>query len=213
MNDETRKGKYKAFAGLVILALVFFIMSYLTQEHEATIRTLIGEEKTLGMLLYILVTATAVTVSPISTIPLIPLATSMWGWILSGILSVLGWLLGAQIAFMLARHYGKPLVQKVMSIEKLEKFERQIPEEHLFWTVVFLRMFVSVDLLSWALGLFSNMKNVPYITATLIGITPFAFIFAYTGTLSIPYQIAILVVACGVTLVWYIFRKRIYNKG
>lgn len=213
MNNESRATKYKAFAGLIILALIFFIMSYLTQKHEDTVRLMLGEEKTLGMIIYVLITMTAVTIAPVSTLPLIPLASNLWGWVAAGALSVIGWLLGSQIAFMLARHYGKPLVQRIISIEKLEKFEKQIPEDHLFWTVVFLRMFVSVELLSWALGLFSSMKNVPYIIATFIGITPFAFIFAYTGTLSMSYQVAMLVVAAGITLLWYIYRKRIYKQS
>lgn len=213
MFSDVNKGRYKAFAGLIILATIFFVMSYITQEYEDAVRLIIGEKKTIGMLIYVFITTVAVVVAPVSTLPLIPLASGLWGWVIAGVLSITGWLLGAEIAFLLGRHYGKPLVQRIVSVEKLEQFERHIPEDHLFWTVVFLRMFVSVDLLSWALGLFSSMKNLSYITATLIGITPFAFIFAYTGTLSTPYQAAILIVAAGITLIWYILYRKKYSRA
>ena len=155
----------------------------------------------------------SVVLAPVSMLPLIPLASHLWGWFLAGFLSVLGWLIGAQIAFFLARRYGKPFVKRIISIEKLHKLEQQIPEEHLFWTVVFLRMCVSVDLLSYALGLFSNMKNGSYMLATFLGITPFAFIFAYTGTLSGNYQIVIVIVASCLGAAWYLTRKRKSEKN
>ena len=50
-----------------------------------------------------------------------------------------------------------------------------------FMSVVLLRMVLPVDVLSYALGFFSDISLWRYTTATIIGIAPFAFIFAYAG--------------------------------
>ena len=65
----------------------------------------------------------------------------------------------------------------------------------LFLTVVFFRMVIPVDGLSYFLGLFSKMSFKSYTLATVIGITPFALVFAYAGGLNIYYQIGALAIA------------------
>ncbi|MBI2459741.1 MAG: VTT domain-containing protein [Parcubacteria group bacterium] len=144
------------------------------------------------MAAYIFFTIIAVVFAPVSTLPLIPLATSVWGWFIAGMLSIVGWTIGAQIAFYIARYFGKPLVKKLISFDKLNKFENYFPKQNTFWAVVFFRMVIPVDVLSYALGLFSRMNGFSYFLATLIGVAPFAFILAYAGTLSVGFQIAAL---------------------
>jgi len=162
------------------------------------------------MLYYVIITAVAVVVAPVSTLPLIPVASVAWGWFIAGVLSILGWVLGSQIVFLLARRYGKPLVQKMVSLERLERYEKRLPEKNIFWTVVLLRMVVPVDVLSYAVGLFSEMKSRTYFLATILGVIPFAFIFAYTGTLSIGTQLIVYIeVAALVFLVYMLKNKKI----
>ena len=78
------------------------------------------------------------------------------------------------------------MVRRYMSLERLRTFEKRFSRHDLFWTVVFLRMTVPVDILSYALGLFSTISARSFFVATIIGVTPFAFMFAYVGTLP-PY--------------------------
>ena len=105
----------------------------------------------------------------------------------------MGWVLDSQVAFYLARKLGKPFVEKVFSLEKLHSFENYFTNKNLFWTVVFLRMIVPADVLSYALGLFSKIKPKPFFFSTLIGVTPVAFVFSYTGGLSTGIQIITLI--------------------
>jgi len=67
--------------------------------------------------------------------------------------------------------------------------EKKIPKENLFLGIIFLRMVIPVDILSYALGLFSKIKTRDYLLATIIGVSPFAFIFAYLGRMPFYYQI------------------------
>jgi uncharacterized membrane protein YdjX (TVP38/TMEM64 family) len=92
----------------------------------------------------------------------------------------------------------------------LERFEKTLPEKNIFWTVVMLRLMVPVDVLSYAVGLFSKMKSSTYFWATLLGVIPFAFIFAYTGTLSIWTQFVVCIeVTLFVFLVYVLKNKKI----
>jgi len=196
-----------AFFGVVILVVLFVLASVFADTYQTQMRELVANENGVGMIAYVLLTIISVVVAPVSTLPLIPLASSMWGWMIAGALSIVGWTLGAQFAFLLARHFGKPLVSKIVSLEKLNHLEDRIPKKHLFWTIVLLRMTVPVDVLSYALGLFSRMKSAPYFFATLIGVAPFAFVFAYAGTLPLLYQMEALALGLFIMFLAYVFNR------
>lgn len=210
MNTLFTKKSIGAVIGMISIFALFFLASYLTQTYEEEIKLFVQTDGNIGMFIYIIFTATAVVVAPISTLPLIPLASMLWGWLIAALLSIVGWVLGSQIAFLLARTYGKPLIEKITSLEKIKSFENTFSKKNIFWFVVFLRMTVPVDVLSYAIGIFSNMKAAPYFLATFIGVTPFAFIFAYTGTLSIGTQIITLAEIGILLFLLYLYKKNLH---
>lgn len=155
-----------------------------------------------SILAYTLITAVATIIAPLSTIPFIPIAVGIWGSLVTAILNIIGWAIGALGAFFISRKYGRAFVEKIVTKERLESVGKRFPEKNIFWTIIFLRMTVPVDVLSYALGLFENITWKMY-TVTLVGIIPFAFVFAYAGTLSIELQILlILLIAAVLFLVW-----------
>jgi uncharacterized membrane protein YdjX (TVP38/TMEM64 family) len=204
MKKLLTKDFLKTAGGAVVLVLLFVLASVFADKYQTQMQAVVSDDGSLGMGAYVLLTVFAVVAAPVSTLPLLPLASGMWGWVLAGGLSIAGWTIGGQIAFLLARRFGKPFLRKIISLEKLEKYEKRIPEENMFWTVLFLRMAVPVDVLSYALGLFSRMKSVPYFFATLIGVAPFAFIFAYAGTLPFLYQMEALGLALFVMFLMFL---------
>lgn len=204
MRKLFTKESLRASGWVFVLLLLFALASMFADKYQTEIQALVSDDSVLGMAVYVALTVLAVVLAPVSTLPLLPLASGIWGWIVAGVLSIIGWTIGAQIAFSLARHFGKPFVQKIISLEKLHRIEESIPKRHIFWTVVFLRMAVPVDVLSYALGLFSRMKSAPYFFATLIGVTPFAFMFAYAGALPFLYQMEALGLALFVILIVFL---------
>lgn len=209
MQDKKRIEK---LVGLAIIVFLFILTSFLSQLYGNEILKFVGVENGFSKALYVLVTIFAIVVAPVSTVPLIPLAAHLWGWVITGVLSIVGWAIGAQIAFLLARRFGKPFVERIFSFKKLHTFENYFSDKNLFWTVVFLRMIIPVDILSYALGLFSEINPLPFFFATLIGITPFAFIFAYAGNLPIRLQIIILIECLAVFGVVYMVRRVIKKR-
>lgn len=205
-----RKDDIQAVIAILFIILLFFVVSYYIQKNIEYTKDLIGTGF-FSVFIYILILIIAVVAAPINAFPLIPIASSIWGWFITGILNIIGWSIGSTIAFVLSRKYGSPLVQKFISLEEIAKYEKIIPQENIFWSIVFLRISIPVDILSYVLGLFSHIKFRDYLFATIIGVTPFAFIFAYVGTLDVRYQIIAFLIAIFILLVGYGIKKG-YNK-
>ncbi len=198
--------KVDTILGISVIIVFFLVSSYLVQNNLESIKYFVGYN-TFGMIVYISFLIIATVIAPINGVPLVPVASNLWGWFLTGILSVVGWTLGAVISFFLARKYGVPLVRKFVSLEKMSKFERLIPQENIFWSIVFLRMAVPVDVLSYVLGLFSNIKFRTYVFATLIGIAPMAFVIAFLGGLPFYYQLIGVIGSILILIVGYFIGK------
>ena len=193
--------KTKAFFGLLIIIGLFVLSSYLVRTNIEFVQSLI-KNNFLGMMVYILITIIAVVIAPISMMPLIPIASNLWGWLNAGLINLIGWTLGSFIVFFICRKYGVDLIKKFVSLKSINKFESKIPKENLFVDILLLRMIFPIDILSYILGLFSKVNFKIYSTATIIGLIPLAFIFSYLGTVKTLYQIiGILIVVLIITTI------------
>lgn len=192
------------------IALLFLASAYLTKTYTSEIEGFINACGTnIGILAYIGVAIFATVVAPVSATPLIPIASALWGPVLSAIFSIIGWTIGSVIAFWISRRYGYAWVQRFVNARKLQQYVELIPKKNLFFTVILLRIVLPVDLLSYALGLFSKMPLASYTFATVIGIAPFAFIFTFTAQLPVLLQVGVLSLL-GIML--YFSYKRIKDK-
>lgn len=205
--------KLNSLVEILIILIAFVIITYFVQKNILFFEGLI-QRNFYGILIYLLVIILAMVVAPISSIPLIPLMSNTWGWKITGVVSIIGWTIGAIIVFWLCRKYGVKIVGKLISLEGIRSFEKKIPEENLFYTVLLLRMVIPVDILSYFLGLFSKIKFWPYTIATFIGIIPAAFLLSYVGSIKPLYQAMIFLIV-GIIFIfgWIIQEKRSKLKG
>jgi len=130
---------------------------------------------------YVLILTSAVVFMPLTVMPLIPIAASVIGPFMTALLSIVGWTLGGAIAFLISRHLGRPVLEKIVNLEKMDALAQSIPGETHFWFIVLLRLTLPVDLVSYALGLAKSLSFTNYIVATAVGVTWFSFAFAYLG--------------------------------
>lgn len=211
MEEKPRDKKLKTGDILSIFLVIglFIAAAVFAKQYEYLLKELPYFHGYTGMALYILVTVFAIVAAPISTFPLLPLAVSLWGSFIAAILSIIGWTIGAAIAFWLARRFGKPLIGKIMPLEKIRKIEKFIPKNNIFISIILLRMTLPVDVLSYALGLFSSVPLPTYLFATVIGVSPFAFFFSYLTTLPIGLGLLLVVLAIVVLLAGY---KRLHKS-
>jgi len=135
----------------------------------------------LGYGAYVLALTAAVVFMPLTVMPLIPIAAGIFGPFVTSILSIIGWSLGAAIAFLIARYWGRPVVERFFNTENMDALIARIPSKTHFWFIVLLRLTLPVDLVSYALGLAKSLSFTSYIAATILGVTWFSFAFAYMG--------------------------------
>ena len=199
--------KIKSLLEILAIILLFALSSYLVRQNIDFLKSIIGND--FGILFYILIAIFAVVVAPISMMPLIPLASNIFGWIYAAIFSIVGWTIGSFIVFFISRKYGVPLIKKFVSLEKLEKLENKIPKENLFLDLILLRMIIPVDILSYAISLFTKINFRTYALTTIIGIIPFAFAFSYLGTIPLKYQIIGILIAMFIIGVISEFHKKL----
>lgn len=194
-------------------ALLFVVAAYVANVYEARLGALIGVQGGAGMAVYVAITAFEVIVAPFSALPLLPVAVALWGSLVTALLSTVGWVIGAVAAFWISRKYGYRIVRRSAALRRIQKRVEDIPEEHLFWSVVFLRIVLPVDILSYGLGLFSKMPFSLYVNATIVGTLPFAFIFSYAAALPVIYQIGALALAGAALALNYARMRTDIEKG
>jgi uncharacterized membrane protein YdjX (TVP38/TMEM64 family) len=153
-----------------------------------------------GGVFFIAALVLAVVLAPLAALPLIPLAAALFGPLLTSLYSVIGWTVGGMIAFLIARYAGRPLLARFVSLNEMARYEHMVPQKMIFVSLVLLRMIIPVDVLSYAIGFLSTVSFATYTLATLIGVIPFSFIFAYgSGALATQQFVvlgALFVLAC-----------------
>ena len=134
MNKE----KINALVGLAILIISFIAVSYFIQINAEYINSIISKVKVRDFaIVFVLILIIATVFAPISVLPLIPLSTYSYGWILTGVLILIGEFIGTLIAFGISRKYGLPLVSKLISLDQIEKYQKILPEGNIFSVVAF----------------------------------------------------------------------------
>lgn len=197
--------RIKGILEVLVVVIVFLFFSYLIQSNLEFLGEFVTNDF-VGMLIYFLLEVLSIVIVPVTTLPLVVIASNLWGGFLTGVLNVVGWTIGGWIAFVIARKYGVKIVKKFISIKKINEIENKIPKEHLFWSVILLRVVIPMDILSYALGIFTRMNVGSYLLATFIGIIPFAFIWAYFGGINFYYQLILFLIVGILILIGWIIK-------
>jgi uncharacterized membrane protein YdjX (TVP38/TMEM64 family) len=191
------KIKLGGFFSLLVIVSLFILLSYLVQTNfEFFERLIVGN--LWGLVTYVFLNFIGIVVAPVTVIPLIVIITGFWGWFIAGVVTWIAWVSGAVAAFLIARIFGVPIVKKFISLDELYKFENRFSIIGSFWGVVFLRMVIPVEVLSYGLGLFSRIGFWRYTFASALGLFPVSLLFGYIGVVPFIYQIvlALFILIC-----------------
>jgi uncharacterized membrane protein YdjX (TVP38/TMEM64 family) len=195
--------------GLAILVILLFILSsFFSQQYSGYLVNFIGENKTGGILIYIASIVIAIVLAPLTILPLIPIAVEIWGILWTSIFSIIGLIIGSAIAFWIARKFGTVLVKKFVSLDNIAEISKKIPNRNLFWYLIFLRIIIPVDILSYALGLFTKISWKLFLSTTIIGVIPMIFVFAYFGTIPMKYQLLALITGIILLILYKLINKK-----
>ncbi len=184
--------KHKKETILIAVTIILFIISsYFSKEYSEEISGIIMLKGLSGEMIYTLLMIIAVIIAPFETLPLLPIAVNLWGPNRAALFTILGWSIGSLVAFSLARLYGQKFVCRFIKKCDILEWRSLLPKKNIFWLIVFARFILPVDIISYVVGLFTSLNWFIYLVATILGLIPFAFIFAYGITLPISLQLLI----------------------
>lgn len=185
-----------SLAVLVALALARHMAVFADAEKLSVI------VETAGPWAVVILLALAVVVSPVPSGPIAMAAGAIYGPVEGGALTAIGALLGATIAFGLARRFGyRPL--SACETPLTDFVTRARSERRLALAVFVSRLipFISFDAISYLAGL-TSIRWRSFALATGLGVMPASFAFAALGAGATEWDNAALTfAACGITLV------------
>lgn len=174
---------------LCVLAL-FAAGIFVARHYASQIQGLLADHAAIGIGIFIASSVLAVLLPLLSNLPLVPAAVVAWGpWWTAGLL-LLGWIVGAALAFVLGRHARAMTLRHFPSAQRHADIDRLIHPQHRLLSLVLLRMTFPVDVLSYSLGLFSRSTSLgENLLSTTLGAAPFALLFALLPTLPAATQL------------------------
>jgi uncharacterized membrane protein YdjX (TVP38/TMEM64 family) len=196
----------REYVSLAGVAAVLICAVWFARSHAEALKEFIDHHAVEGVVVYIILNVLDAVIAPGATLPLIPIAARAWGHVPAALVTTVGWTTGSLLAFYIARRWGSPMVKKLTSMERVKRLRAHVPKNP-FWSVVLLRLVVPMDVISYALGLFTDMTWPSYALATALGLTPSAFILAYIGRMPRAYDIIMFGVG-GAVFGWILYSTR-----
>lgn len=194
-------------------AAVFLFVAavWLTRHYEATVYEVLTRHAWLALGLFFLTSVTAVLMPVMSNLALVPAFVLVWGPGRTALVLLAGWIVGAALSFILGRHVRSLILRVFPSVGRHADIDRLIHPRHRMLSLIMLRMTFPVDVLSYALGLFSVRTTlVENLVSTTVGAAPFAILFTVLPVLSATAQALVFVgsaVMFGVYAFWILGRS------
>jgi len=179
----TRTGWLKLGALLVVVAGAYTVASWLDLGEllkPEEIADRLRAAGPFGPILFMLLMATAVVISPIPSLPLDLAAGATFGVTLGTVYAVIGAEIGAILSFLIGRSLGREALTRLLRIDI--SFCERCSDRHLALFIFLSRLLpiLSFDLVSYGAGL-TNMTLRTFAVATLLGMIGPTFLLTYAG--------------------------------
>lgn len=174
---------------LLLSQFLWDIASYFNPEQ---IRVWLEEAGPLAPLLFMLIMALAIVISPIPSLPLDIAAGAFFGAFWGTVYASVGALAGAMVSLYIARALGRDLISRWIGGHI--NFCTQCSDKLLIKIVFLSRLLplVSFDIVSYGAGL-TKMSLTKFSLATYLGMLPLTFIYNYYGaTFAVSTELAII---------------------
>ncbi|MEM4260757.1 MAG: TVP38/TMEM64 family protein [Candidatus Woesearchaeota archaeon] len=172
---------------LLIIILLFLILSFLfgwlfnelfsTREK---ILNFINIFKNFGPVIIILLIVLEVLIAPLPGFVITLSSGYIYGFYLGTIYTWVGNVLGASLAFWLARMYGRPFIERNINFSKVKKYDVFFEHKKKYLWLLYVIPFFPIDIISFASG-FSNLEYKYFLFTISISLIPNVFIFNYFG--------------------------------
>jgi uncharacterized membrane protein YdjX (TVP38/TMEM64 family) len=180
LRRRLMRQRLKPSAQLGLWAAALFALGLvLANRYAVPIEDALAHRAVAGALLFAASSALAVLLPALSNLPLMPAAVLAFGPWSAAALLLAGWVAGSTLSFALGRHAQQWIRRRFPGIVRHADIERLIHPERRLTSLTLLRMTFPVDVLSYALGLFSRRTTLAEVAlSTTLGGAPFALLFA-----------------------------------
>jgi uncharacterized membrane protein YdjX (TVP38/TMEM64 family) len=201
----------KEIIGMILVAALFLGASYGSERFAVILENLVSTGSIFSMMFYVLILIGIVLTPLATTLPLIPIATTVWGGMIAGSLTLLAWAISSNLCVRIGRKFGRRLVLKILPFSVIKQFADMVPERNLVGGVTLLSMLgAPIDIVGYAIGLFTNLSPLAHTIALTLGAAPFIFFLTYTVTLPIVYQTYIVGF---MIIVWFVVYSHLKQKS
>lgn len=170
------------FSIVVIIVSLFWYSSIIQDEFYVIVNffsKLVLQNETLAVFVFVLLAALSALMSPLTSIPLVPIAVVIWGGIPTTIFLLSGWLIGDTIAYLIGRYLGYKTVCYFVSSEKIDEVISVVKKHTNFSRGLLLRLILPAEF-GYAFGII-RYRIGPYLLLTFLAELPFAIIATYTS--------------------------------
>jgi len=191
---------------LVVLLVLGFVFYQVDNNFNSPqeVRDYVEGFGALGPLVVIGLITLEVVLAPIPGYFIAIGSGAAFGPYLGTLYSYIGNLIGTMIAFLLSRHYGRPLAKKLIKEKKLKYYDKFFKDKGIYglWLAYIFPIF-PVDIISFVTGL-SNIKFSQFFRIIAIGFIPNMLLLNYFGdrliTMGISFTTIFIAFVLGVAL-------------
>ncbi len=184
--------QFKQYWPLALGAAMFVVVSLLSDAYDEQLTSLFaGDASAAGIALFLMLGIGISLVPTMSTLALIPLASSLWGWPVAALLIMVVWTVAGQILFEFARFIGKSRIEWFFTPELTKTVEGLIGNQGFFKSLL-LRFILDGEIVSYAFGIFSAVTRLEFFALSLMSSLPSALAYAYLGNLPLWLQLGAL---------------------
>jgi len=179
------------FLFLIIVAIGLAVHSYF---NEGIISSLMNNDMTAALsylasfgwaaaVIFVLFIILEVVFAPIPPLILYLIGGVMFGTLWGGVLALLGNVVGAALAFWIARTFARGYIERKTNKKLQKKFEK-FTQRYGYLAIFLLRVnpITTSDLFSYIAGL-SRLKFWGFLAATTLALVPYVFLQSYFGNL------------------------------
>ena len=221
MRKKTGRLFWVLMTVIPVIGLIFSLTDPKEFENiQAVWRDRIAIFGIFGPLVFVLIQADQVILTPISHYTVGAIGGFLYGPYIGGVLNWTGRVFGHVIAFEIARRFGRKVVEKFVDEKTIKQFDRFVsgkdqkgitPQSLILFLIYFLPLFPD-DEISYIVGL-STMSRRHFILANLFGHVGGALSLAYIGsgvdTSDLYFWILFVITLLGFPIIWYVMRRHI----
>jgi uncharacterized membrane protein YdjX (TVP38/TMEM64 family) len=193
---------------LIIGVVVAALLAYSEEIHQQVVRAIALAEPVirslpiLGTVIFVLLAALSAMLVFFSGLLLVPIGIQVWGPAGCFLLLWAGWFLGGVITYSIGRHFGRPVVLRMLSEEKIARYENRIPESSTFVAATLTQLVLPSDISGYFFGLLGYRARV-YLGSLALAELPYAFGTVYLGNAFVERQYVLLLVAAALGVVLF----------